>query len=479
MNFGSKWVLDCESDEESLSDDDLCYSGEEDNNDSDDEKIDEKKKVEDKKRLKTHKVRRADTNVIGVAMKSLASSAQLLTGDPIFCTNCAVVFNHLSKITSKDNEQQWICEFCSNINPIHLEEEERPTAESGDYMLETFKTSKEETEKSSKSHSGFIVFCIDISGSMCVTTEITGTHKFKGHERLDQLKQLNTEGANQYLPRQKRNTTFISRLQCCQAAVEEYISNLIKESPDTVVGLVTFNGEVTIIGDGSKAPVTVTGDKLKDYEALLKAGKDTSIDTPISKSEGNLRKCLFKIEESGPTALGPALLVSLGMASSYRGSQVIICTDGLANVGLGSQDDLKTEEQKTAVSEFYSNMGDVAAGSGISVSVISIKGTDANMENLGKLSDRSGGKVKNVDPLRLHEEFASILSEKVIATNVVVDLFLHRGLHFRNAEQELEAAAATASASAATELKSDKKETPNTNKKTKKKEKKTKEKKKR
>ena len=39
----------------------------------------------------------------------------------------------------------------------------------------------------------------------------------------------------------------------------------------------------------------------------------------------------------GTTALGPAVLTSVAMASKGApGSQVIICTDGMANVGLGS-----------------------------------------------------------------------------------------------------------------------------------------------
>ena len=51
------------------------------------------------------------------------------------------------------------------------------------------------------------------------------------------------------------------------------------------------------------------------------------------------------------------------------------------------------------------------------------------MENLGKLADGSGGKVNVVDPLSLHKEFASILSESIIATNVSVDFFLHKGMY--------------------------------------------------
>lgn len=46
-----------------------------------------------------------------------------------------------------------------------------------------------------------------------------------------------------------------------------------------------------------------------------------------------------KIKPIGKTALGPALLASLGlMEGAKAGSQIIVCTDGLANIGLGSLD---------------------------------------------------------------------------------------------------------------------------------------------
>jgi len=35
-----------------------------------------------------------------------------------------------------------------------------------------------------------------------------------------------------------------------------------KNNPDRKIGLVTFNNEVSIIGDGTKDPVNVAGDKL-------------------------------------------------------------------------------------------------------------------------------------------------------------------------------------------------------------------------
>ncbi len=60
------------------------------------------------------------------------------------------------------------------------------------------------------------------------------------------------------------------------------------------------------------------------------------------------------LEETGPTALGPALLTSIAMAADGKpGSSVVLCTDGLANVGLGAFDEIKTEDQCKKVDEFY------------------------------------------------------------------------------------------------------------------------------
>ena len=45
----------------------------------------------------------------------------------------------------------------------------------------------------------------------------------------------------------------------------------------------------------------------------------------------------MSLEETGPTALGPALVTAVAMAAEGNpGSMVVLCTDGLANVGLGA-----------------------------------------------------------------------------------------------------------------------------------------------
>ena len=88
-----------------------------------------------------------------------------------------------------------------------------------------------------------VVFCIDISGSMCVTTEVSrvwrrqqlsvfisflppslplslppsvqvpGKFELKGHDRVQRLSSLNVGREDQYMPRQRRDVTYVSRLQ--------------------------------------------------------------------------------------------------------------------------------------------------------------------------------------------------------------------------------------------------------------------------
>jgi len=46
--------------------------------------------------------------------------------------------------------------------------------------------------------------------------------------------------------------TYVSRLQCVQSAIDSQLESMGKTNPDRKVGLVTFNNEVTVIGDGTK-----------------------------------------------------------------------------------------------------------------------------------------------------------------------------------------------------------------------------------
>ena len=62
----------------------------------------------------------------------------------------------------------------------------------------------------------------------------------------------------------------------------------------------------------------------------------------------------MSLEETGPTALGPAVTTAIAMAAEGApGSTVVVCTDGLANIGIGAFDEAKEDADFKKIDEFY------------------------------------------------------------------------------------------------------------------------------
>ena len=51
---------------------------------------------------------------------------------------------------------------------------------------------------------------------------------------------------------------------------------MAKGASNRKVGIVTFNGDVTVTGDAMFDPQTISGDKLNDFDYLMANGKDTA-----------------------------------------------------------------------------------------------------------------------------------------------------------------------------------------------------------
>jgi len=76
-------------------------------------------------------------------------------------------------------------------------------------------------EKSGLKQDISVVFCIDTSGSMCVSNPVAGHHKIKGDKvkaEKDDLMKF-SDGSDQRLDGEG-NVTYVSRLQCVQAAID-------------------------------------------------------------------------------------------------------------------------------------------------------------------------------------------------------------------------------------------------------------------
>lgn len=366
---------------------------------------------------------KSETNVIELNLSCLKQGVNVATGDPVNCPNCKSVLNSFSRLTRTEQNIIWTCEFCDNESVLNIDEEEIPAFPELTYVLEAAVqvANSQIMVKSAPA----VIFCVDISGSMCVSKPVEGKLNLRT-SRLDELKKFINPGEEDQ--RFSDNVTYVSRLECVQAAIDNQIQLLNTCSPELKLGLVAFNGDVRVFGDGSHNDM-ITGDKLYEFEVLKEWAmkrKDIYLEKCVRESCDLLRRKVMELEENGPTALGPALLVSIILASAGgAGSKVMICTDGLANVGVGSLD-MGTE------TDFYDILGNLASSLGVSVSIISIEGEECRLESLIKVTTTTGGDVVRVAPEKISEEFSSILSNEVIATNVNVEVSLHKSIEFKN-----------------------------------------------
>jgi len=410
------------------------------------------------KKLGDAKHARTNVNICTLTMANLAEEKEGLTGDPVFCKNCGVLFNSKSKLSkakpkkrganlvaappihpaleefaeqeqpkkSEDGASYWACEFCMEANIVDIEPEEIPKTLCYDYTLVPAPTVDDSENYSN------IVFCVDVSGSMCVTSELPSKLNLKGlqkrEERVRKIRQQQEEDiGDQYLPGQKRGGTFVSRLQCVQSAVDHQISKYIREHPEYRVGLVSFSSEVSLIGDGTQEQKVVNGDRLYSWDELQEIGNNFKIETSIAESSEALLEKLWDLEESGPTALGPALQLSIAIAGSKAGSHVILCTDGLANVGLGS-----LEGKEAEYTPYYIELAEQAKLRGVTVSVISLIGTECCLENLSIVTEQTGGIVTRVDPLQLENELATLNNQPILGYTTMAMVILHHSIRFQN-----------------------------------------------
>lgn len=354
----------------------------------------------------------------------------LFTGDATICTNCTAAMTVISKYDKVNHI--WRCEYCQHENKVELEDEEIPKSESIDYVIPTI---GEGAGSRKSENSDIIVFCIDISNSMCITSEVSGAFKFKNFEKnnneFSQFLETNQFGglADQYLPRENRSVSYVSRLQCVQAAISSQVETLASEHPNKRVAIVTFADDVKVyLPDGTSH--TISGDRLNNYNFLTGVASmhNMQISSSVKDSKKNLLEIIRKLDISGQTALGPGLLVSIGLASLTAGSSVILCTDGIANVGLGLLDGL----EDTSASLFYQQAAETAISKGVNVSVLSIKGSNTSLEHIAKVASLTSGYNDIVDPLNLNSNFNFILQNQMVATEVSIKYYLHKSLRFLN-----------------------------------------------
>ena len=162
---------------------DLNLSDQEDNFDQRAQIKSANKKIRKQKGKKANKYHvEVDTNVFEVKLACLKDNVELATGDAEICKTCKAVFNSESKITVEAGNQTWRCEFCNAANIVTLDEEEIPKNKTVSYLIEA---AAQVEDKKMSGQDISVVFCLDISGSMCVSMPVQGHHAIKGDRRKE------------------------------------------------------------------------------------------------------------------------------------------------------------------------------------------------------------------------------------------------------------------------------------------------------
>ncbi|XP_033628507.1 circularly permutated Ras protein 1-like [Asterias rubens] len=385
----------------------------------------------DSKSKKKMVYRKADANVVLLSLGTLEDEPTVITGDPVHCSKCQSVLSLISHLEvadeGGDGNKQWKCEFCSQVNDsLDIEEEEIPKEKSVDYLLAAAEGKATSSDKAGGDNmaacTGTTVYCIDISGSMASTTQISNL----------QSEWMAVQGQGTAGPQ------YVSRLACMQMAVKRQLERYELENPDKKVMLVTFTQEVKVYGDCSELPVTITGQKLNDTQVLINEGKEiaTRLNTqPLSVTCNPLKQQVSQLSEAGSTALGPGLAVCLGLLAKQPGSEIILCTDGMPNQGVGS---LQGRANDT---DFYDEAGRIAEEQQTTISIIGIKTDDhCAFEQVSRCVSISSGTVNILNPQELTRQIRNLGQAKVIATNVQVTLMLHPTLQFDPETEGAEAA---------------------------------------
>eukprot|EP00049_Salpingoeca_infusionum_P015281 m.294764 g.294764 ORF g.294764 m.294764 type:complete len:689 (-) comp15850_c0_seq12:2623-4689(-) len=326
----------------------------------------------------THNGIRVDTNICQVTPARLIKSAQYMSIKGAV-TQCCSYCKGLLNPFSKTEKKTWTCCFCGTKNAF----------KSSKLTKALLSNATAECKLAQhKKLSSCVIFCVDVSGSMGVTQAV------------------------------EKGTTIehVSRLDFIRSAINQYLAE--HTCKDSSLAVVCFSDKVQVLtGTGS---TVIPETEMYDEERLLKLGKSITM-KPATKTKATLQDQLKLMAASGQTALGPAMLLALGMCSNFQESQIILCTDGVANIGLGAMSPNATQEDHKHAATLYRSLGIRASMQATRVHVVTIKGEECQLQHIGRVAERSGGEIVRAAPEELQDCFHKAISSVPIASNVSIN----------------------------------------------------------
>ncbi|GFR80858.1 type A von Willebrand factor domain-containing protein [Elysia marginata] len=368
-----------------------------------------------KKKITTTKT---DGNVVLIPLRDLANDPNLVTGDPITCKGCQVVLTSTATLVTVGETSSWTCEFCGyKTTDLNISADEIPKGDSIDFMLApaTKTISQDEAAEAEtpdkKSTPGTIVYCMDISSSMTALCHIPQSQAAWREER-----NAGDEGLSS-----------VTRLQCIQRAVSRLIEQLKLEEPEKKVLLTVFGSDIEVKAGGTTEtrPYFSSVDN-KSMTELLDMGLNMANSyplVPIEQSYESMDAAVQALTTKGCTALGPALSLCVGYVSKTPSSEVVLCTDGEPNVGVGSL-------SSSSGGGFYREIGTFARDKNVTINVLAMEGGSTGLQTVSEAAELSGGSTVKLNPAEIVRQLRLLAQNEIVANSVTVTFFLHPNFVF-------------------------------------------------
>ena len=377
------------------------------------------------------KIENKDTNIILLKFDILTEDFPKIN-KLIKCINCEAIINKFSSIKIVGIEKyEWKCEFCSYKNIYKGND----IFKYNKYLKFEY-TLNEKYEKpnnknfndfnnNSSSFSNKIIYCFDTSSSMNSKKYTVSNELFKKI-----VKNKKNKNRRNSLPNE------VSRLECLLSSIESNIKTTLNNSPTTQIGLITFDSFVNIYGDCSQKPFKITKDEdlnsLINLENLVYSNRNL-LSFEIKDSYQNILAQLNNIKTCGSTALGPGIYSAIHLIGNQTGGTIFLCTDGVANNGIGSLVKNMSEEEKKKI---YKEIGKTACEFGITINLITFDDEESNIKILLEMVRLTGGEIIRVNVNNILKDFNLLLNNNTIGFNVEISLNVNKIVTFKNEQDE-------------------------------------------
>ena len=381
-----------------------------------------------------------DVNVCLIKYDGLQNEAENNVLRLYQCQQCKSYLNKYSNIIPENDKYNWKCEFCSHENKdLIINKVDIPLNDTIENCLAPGINKELKTPEKDDSS---LVFCFDISGSMCQSYDVGKVLKNKFNKILGKkdnknkfkFQNNNSDDEDNQFDYNMENTNYISRLDLVKCSIRDNINSLLKNAPNTKVGIVSFGSDIEVKGDCLSNVMMIKEKDMNNESKIKSLGEENTnlIKAPISESHENIIKALNATEENGSTALGPAVLMSLSLLKNAKiGSRIFLCTDGMSNLGVGN-----ISENKDNAKDFYTKIGEMAKEKGIIINLITFQDSESEIDILMSVVDKSGGEIIRVNPNAILDGFNDLLENEAIASEVELRMNLNKCLTFRDQEEK-------------------------------------------